>query len=161
MKLTQNGENTLRISLSAEDLEAYRLSPEELDYDKPSGRRIIRELFKAAKEHCGFDCTAERVYIQLYPKKDGGCELFVIRLEENAKKECYLIPSLEAYLAVRSLFRGEDAPIFYRVRQKERFFVLAPSERIPPRLGEFAEKQKRTPSRTFLKSRCVRVRDEE
>ena len=156
MKLSRSGENTLRVSLSGEELEGYDLTEKEFDYEHPEGKRVIREIFDKAKREMGFDVESKKVYVQLYPKKDGGCEIFVIRMEEE-KRECYLFGNLEAFLKARALFEKKERILCYRRKKEERFLIFAPSVLVPPRLSEYGEKMKPVPSDALLSSRYIRI----
>ena len=73
----------LKIMLSAADMENYRLDCGNLDYDNTETRRAFWSILDEAKHRTGFDAAADRVMIQVYPGKGGGCEMFVTKLSER------------------------------------------------------------------------------
>ena len=83
--------NKLKIMLSAKDAQRYALSPESANYADTLTRRAFRRILTEIREESGFDATEDKVYIQMYPSKEGGCELFVTKmgllLAEECKKE--------------------------------------------------------------------------
>lgn len=73
----------LKVMLSAEDMK-------KLDFDPCaggdlSGRAAFRNILKEARDKCGFDAIGERVFVQYYPEKHGGCEMFVTKLAADEK----------------------------------------------------------------------------
>jgi negative regulator of genetic competence, sporulation and motility len=71
--------NKLKIMLTAEDAKRYALRVECAGYSDASTRRAFRNILTDIKKASGFDATEDRVYIQLYPSKEGGCELFITK----------------------------------------------------------------------------------
>ena len=122
MKLYRLGENEIRIHLTGEDLEAYSITLDDFDYDSTKGRRVIWELFDRAREETGFDAAKEKVYIQLYPKESGGCELFVTKLEkEDDERVCFLFSGSDNFLSALSLFSLPPVGAsYYRDREGDR-----------------------------------------
>ena len=82
-------ESKLKIMLEAKDLENWDIQIDELDYSNPYAKIIFEEILSYAKENFGFDAAGRKVLLQLYPSRDGGCELFITRLGESSecKKE--------------------------------------------------------------------------
>jgi Negative regulator of genetic competence, sporulation and motility len=73
-------ESKLKVTLSAADMKSLSLSCEEIDYDNTETRRAFWNILDEAKHKTGFDAAANRVFIQVYPSKGGGCELYVTKL---------------------------------------------------------------------------------
>ena len=83
-------QNKLKIMLSREDATKYALCPETASIGDAVTRRAFREILSAATEDVSIDFSEERVYIQLFPSKEGGCELFVTKMgtrEQELKKQ--------------------------------------------------------------------------
>ncbi|MBR6807720.1 MAG: adaptor protein MecA [Clostridia bacterium] len=83
MELIKISQTKLKIMLSPEDMKTF-----ELDTTKMcnlSGRAAFRNILKEARERCGFDTAGERVFVQYYPEKNGGCEMFITKLSEALK----------------------------------------------------------------------------
>lgn len=159
MKLYRLGENEIRIHLTEKDLSAFSITPKEFDYDSTKGRRVIWELFDRAREETGFDAAKEKVYIQLYPKSDGSVELFVTKLaEEKEDRDVFLFSDEDSFLTGLSLIKKsrEDVSV-YRQKGTKRYLVFIPSHKVPPEMGEFAEKRQ-APTEIFLKAGCERLK---
>lgn len=80
-------ESKLKIILTREELESHGVSAEELDYGDPVSRSVFESLLSFAREKLGFNTSGHRVLLQLYPSRDGGCELFVTKLGALASEE--------------------------------------------------------------------------
>lgn len=82
-------EDKLKIILTRQELDARDVSVDELDYENPLARGIVEGLLDYAKDNLGFDTSKRKLLIQLFPSRDGGCELFVTRLgkKEDKSKE--------------------------------------------------------------------------
>ena len=87
--------NKLKIMLSAEDARRYALNCENADYADLMTREAFREILTDVRQETGFDATEDKVYIQMYPSKEGGCELFVTKLGLLLTQEDHEAPSEE------------------------------------------------------------------
>lgn len=79
MELHRIGEGQLRISLSADDMDFYQLNSETMDYDDTTTRSAFWRILDQAKKQTGFDAARDRVLIQVFPRKAGGCEMYVTK----------------------------------------------------------------------------------
>ena len=70
-------DSKLKVMLEREDLEEWDMSAERLDYSDPEAKRVFGDILCYAKRELGFDTEGRRVLLQLFPSKDGGCELFI------------------------------------------------------------------------------------
>lgn len=80
MELILINSGKLKIMLSEEDMLEYELNCDAADYDTTETRRAFWNILAEAKERTGFDAASERVFIQLYPSKAGGCEMYVTKV---------------------------------------------------------------------------------
>lgn len=80
MELILISESKLKIMLSADDMNYYELNTDTIDYDNTETRKAFWDILDEAKHKTGFDAASERVFIQVYPSKEGGCELYVTKL---------------------------------------------------------------------------------
>lgn len=74
------GESKIKIVLSEEERVGYNLNAASPDVSGPSARRSFWNILDMAKKEVGFDPSGDKVLIQLYPLKQGGCEIFVTKL---------------------------------------------------------------------------------
>jgi len=72
--------NKLKIMLTAEDAARYALCPDTADYADSVTRRAFRAILTDMRGETGFDAADDKIYIQMYPSREGGCELFVTKM---------------------------------------------------------------------------------
>ena len=68
----------LKIVLDAEDMKKYKL--EASTEQGTTARKALWRVLDIAKEEVGFDPAGDKVLVQFYPVKAGGCEVFVTKL---------------------------------------------------------------------------------
>lgn len=81
MELIPINDSKLKIMLSYEDMTYYKLDADNISYSDEETRNALKAIFKDVKVRSGFDADTQKTYIQLYPDKHGGCEMFVTKLE--------------------------------------------------------------------------------
>ena len=101
MEWIRISQNKLKLMLTAEDVQHYALSTDAAGQEKTPDKSAFRAILTDVRGLCGFDATEDKVYIQMYPSKEGGCELFVTRMGLLTVKDA------GAYLPVRR--RAEPA----------------------------------------------------
>lgn len=89
MELILISDSKLKIMLSQKDMIKYDLCCEDIDYSNTETRRAFWNILDEAKQKTGFDAAREKIYIQVFPLRLGGCEIFVTKLEPR-KEECDL-----------------------------------------------------------------------
>lgn len=109
MELILINASKLKIMLSAEDMTAYALDADRINYDNTETRRAFWSILDAAKHKTGFDAAADRVFIQVYPSKGGGCEMYVTKLAAGSQA------AGSAVCAVGSKLNAEDIFVFDRL----------------------------------------------
>lgn len=87
MEYVMINESKLKVMLEESDLEGLELSSEELDYANPEAKKLFGDILGYAREELGFDTSGYRVLLQLYPSRDGGCEIFITRLGRLEESE--------------------------------------------------------------------------
>ncbi len=73
-------ENKIKVMLTNEDLSDFELRADELDYSNTETKRMFWDVLSRAKHKTGFDTDGQRVLVQLYPSRKGGCEMFVTKI---------------------------------------------------------------------------------
>ncbi|MBP3370194.1 MAG: adaptor protein MecA [Clostridia bacterium] len=86
MEYIMISESKLKVMLEEDDLESRNLEAEDLDYADPDAKKLFGDILCYAKDNFGFDTSGHRVLLQLYPAKDGGCELFITKLGKLEKE---------------------------------------------------------------------------
>ena len=80
MELILINNSKLKIMLTADEVRQYDI---DRDCDGMDMRRALEPVLTRAREQCGFDASAGRVFIQLFPSREGGCEMFVTKLARD------------------------------------------------------------------------------
>ena len=86
MELILINSSKLKIMLSGDDMKKYDLDTDMIDYDTTATRRAFWSILDDAKCETGFNAADDRVFIQLYPSKKGGCEMYVTKLGTVSKE---------------------------------------------------------------------------
>ncbi len=76
--------------MTEEDMREYKLDRAS-DYSSPGYRRAFWQVLERAKSDVGFDTAGDKVLIQFYPVKTGGCEVFVTKLGILSKESARLV----------------------------------------------------------------------
>lgn len=85
MELIVISDAKLKVMLTAEELKKYELDAEGMDSESTEAKRVLRGILDEVKRRTGFDAGGERILVQLYPSRTGGCELFVTKLGRFAR----------------------------------------------------------------------------
>jgi len=117
MELIRISDSKLKVMLTAEDMAHYAITCEAINYENTETRRVIWEILDEAKKQTGFDAASDRIFIQVYPSRTGGCELYITKLGENNKLPppspraslgMYRFPSMKELLAVCEMLKSAD-----------------------------------------------------
>lgn len=120
MELIIINQSKLKIMLSPPDMQRYELTSEHLDCTDEQTRRAFRRIFEDARTQSGFDTTGERLLVQLYTSKYGGCEIFVTKLgEKDAHPEDAQSLSRAEKALLQRVFAIEDSPASPTSKQAE------------------------------------------
>ncbi len=85
----------LKLMLTKSDLDRYQLDCDTIDEEGALTRQSFRELLDDVKRVSGFDAADDKVFIQFYPSRDGGAEIYITRLQQRRDRQ----------------YEGEDASI--------------------------------------------------
>ena len=80
MDLIRIDDNKMKIMLTPGDMQCYALDADNMDYAKDDTRRAFRSILDEVRSRTGFDAKGNKIYVQLYPSREGGCEMFVTKL---------------------------------------------------------------------------------
>lgn len=80
MDFIRIGTNKLKIMLTREDAAHYALCPDTADRTDNETRRAFRAILTDIRAKTDFDAAEDKVYIQIFPSREGGCELFVTKM---------------------------------------------------------------------------------
>lgn len=86
MELIRINAQKLKIMLTPSDMCHFDLDNENLGEDSARMHRAFRLLFDEIRQQTDFDADDNRLSIQYFPSKEGGCEMFVSRLQEDGRE---------------------------------------------------------------------------
>ena len=80
MEFSLAGPDKLKVTLSARDLQELGIDYQSLDYNDATTRKILLELLSQGRLITGFLPTRSKLYIEIYPREEGGCVIYYTRL---------------------------------------------------------------------------------
>ena len=86
MELIMISSSKLKIMLSADDMQKYSLDA-DIDYADSKTRKAFQAILEEAKQKTGFDTESEKIFIQLYPSRKGGCEVYITKIDEDTDND--------------------------------------------------------------------------
>lgn len=88
MELIVINESKLKIMMSREDMDLYGLDENEFHCSVINARAMLEKILHSSPVCTGFENIPpeDRILIQLYPIKSGGCELYVTKLTLDEKE---------------------------------------------------------------------------
>jgi len=95
----------LKLMLTKSDLDRYAIDCDTLDCETALTRHAFRALLDDVKRVSGFDARDDKVFIQLYPSRDGGAELYITRL---TRREDTPAPDADAGIRISSVCAFES-----------------------------------------------------
>lgn len=107
MELLLISDSKLKVILTPEDMEYYDISCETLDYENSETRRAFWNILADAKQKTGFDAATDKVFVQIFPSKFGGCEMFITKMDKKASALTCVIPR-ESRKSERYTYKFED-----------------------------------------------------
>ena len=173
MELIRISDSKLKIMLNAEDMARYAITSDIMNYENTETRRAVWQILDEAKQKTGFDAAADRVLIQVYPSREGGCEMYVTKVPcalphppdgkvEHAKRESkralYAFSCLAHFLAAcrqlshciegreSAAYLAEDG-IYYLLIDEVQTDSIAGLPTVYNPAEEFGERQKNVKAR--------------
>ena len=113
------GDSKLKIVMSSDDMKEFKLDSAS-DCSSPGYRRVFWQVLDRAKCEVGFDTRGDKVLIQFYPLKSGGCEVFVTKLGVLPKESARIVSDSER---VTLLSRSKSFYAFESFVDLKRFFA--------------------------------------
>lgn len=107
MELIIINENKLKITMTAPDMKEYGIDENEFHLSLIDTKNVLKRILSKTNIKTGFENIGkgEKLLIQLYPEKQGGCELYITRisLDETDEEEMELTDDeAERYLLPQS-----------------------------------------------------------
>lgn len=87
MEIVRINEKKLKLTLDEEDVKRYGVDVSRLDYTDTETRKVLWNLLDEAHVRTGFNAASDRVLIETFPGRRGGCEIYVTLLCEGGKQK--------------------------------------------------------------------------
>lgn len=88
MEILRIGKHAIKISLNTIEAKEYRiLDSESLENDEI--KEAFSKLLLKAKETVDFSYAGRKIFTEIFPNNDGGCEIFVSCISMEAEKAVY------------------------------------------------------------------------
>ena len=87
----------VKISLSHNDMQTLEINCDMLDGMNKKGRIAFDKILEEAKGKCGFNTCGNKLFVQLFPSKDGGCDMFITKLENTNEKRYTVTKKKSSY----------------------------------------------------------------
>ena len=115
MELIVINENKLKIMMSPHDMKTYGLDENEFYCSIINTREILDKILHSSPINTGFENISplDKILMQLYPDKNGGCELYVTKITLDEKEEDNFMhyENEEKYLLPKSTTKKEVSKI--------------------------------------------------
>lgn len=181
MELLLISQNKIRISLTKDDLDGYRITCDKIDYGSTETRRVFWSIFDEVKQKTGFDAAERRIFIQIYPDSLGGCEMYVSKINapQNAEtesessyvtfseretptavREIYVFHEIDTLLsACRQLIQlGYEAPSSAYADKRGRFYLsVEPDTSQIYHLTEYGSRHTSEKVRFYISEHCKAI----
>ena len=152
--------NEVRVLLSLDEMNELEISFEGMDYSDTSTRRFMWELFDIVKKETGFDAAKQQTTVKVYPKRNGGCELYLLRGERARDCPFFLFESFDDFLLCREDRRLRDIVLDGEIvpTKDEKLYLKLnslPDERALELLGEYSVAYEGEYLFSYLKNRYL------
>lgn len=87
MELIRISESKLKIMLTPTDMYHFDLKNEDFGDDSQKMRHAFKNLLREVKRQIDFDADDERLSVQYFPSREGGCEMFLTQLPSHIRSE--------------------------------------------------------------------------
>ncbi len=174
MELILISDTKLKVMLSPDDMRRFDITCEDLDSTDIASRRAFWSILDEARSKTGFDPSGHKIFVQMYPSRSGGCELFVTRLggkkDGDTKKSRGFVTdavpareeqSLYAFdlladllAACRRLSLEEEPPVAraYTDEEHRRFYLVLSAD--APVLSEYNGTRCRVREFAYIEEHC-------
>lgn len=75
--------STIKIVLDQDDMAIYNIDFDKLDRSNPETKRLLIDLIDIIKFEKDVDLAEKKLFVEAFPKDDGGCLLYLSMLEQN------------------------------------------------------------------------------
>ncbi|MBQ8309773.1 MAG: adaptor protein MecA [Clostridia bacterium] len=85
MELIRISDRKMKIMLTPTDMRHFELNADTFGEDSAEMHRAFRLLLEEIKKQTGFDADDNRISVQYFPSREGGCEMFISHLPGSSE----------------------------------------------------------------------------
>ena len=167
MEIIRINNDKIKVSLSKDDMEFLEIDCDMLDGLDKKGRDAFNRIMDDAKLKYGFEVSGKRIFVQLFPSKDGGCEMFISRLYDKkrskpslAKSICYKFTSIDHLISFCYAVKHRDysgSSRFYKNEQNKIYYICLEKEM--PYASEFGGIRCAVNTDAYISEHCKMITD--
>ena len=83
MEVIRINRERIKIMLSPADMVEMDINCEVLDSFDKRGKEAFGKIMQEARDKCGFISCGRKILVQVFPSKDGGCEMFITKVNDG------------------------------------------------------------------------------
>lgn len=175
-------DSKLKIMLTPGDMRRLDISCESIDYDNSDTRAALKSILDEARCQTGVDLSGKRICIQVYPSREGGCEMFVNVLPsvhgDRRKKEYSPSPTakvcrsqgiycfrgelsrlLRFCAALKSMGYPGRSSLYRDTRSSAVYLVLDESGGRYSFISEYGGERRDAPAAEYISEHCLPIRE--
>jgi len=144
MQIQKTAADSLRVELTAGELQEFQLNYQLLNYREEKTQRLIKHILLHAADLTGFSRQNCRLLIEVFPAAEQGCTMYFTRLEQKKKRyrrsspHIYRFSDVEhLFLAVEQLHAHPSAKSELYLLQNRHILILHHPVKLP--LAEYGE----------------------
>ena len=113
MEIVEIAKDRLKVVLDSDELREFAIDLAGMEYDNEQTERMLEGVLAVVGAKTDFASKKGKTYVQLYPSRDGGCELFLVHIPSDDKENSRaLVPFREdgGYLCC---FEDKDGALLF------------------------------------------------
>lgn len=99
MQIDVIGSNTVKITLNKADMLCYDFRFDKVDCNSPQMKEFIIDILDTVKDRKNIELDTKQLYIEAFPKNDGGCLIYISPIDDNQYKSIEDNPSCTSIIA--------------------------------------------------------------
>ena len=88
MEILRIGKHAIKISLNIDETKEYRILDSDI-LEEDEIKESFSKLLLKAKETVDFSYAGRKIFTEIFPSKDGGCEIYISCISMEAEKAVY------------------------------------------------------------------------
>ena len=116
MEIVEIAKGRLKVTLNREELQTFSVDLDRMDYDSAETRVALEGILAVVRAKTDLETEEGKTFVQLYPSRDGGCELFLIHTDASEEgRDLALVPFREQKGYLCALSGRQDAEFFSKL----------------------------------------------